>query len=92
MESVPDEVKRTVRKAQIHYREEKSKCDLVLELNARSLGEQEEQRQQEHDNYAAVDICHTVSDVRICSNHEPSEEVEKVVLKAEIPLKLIARC
>ena len=91
MESVPDEIERTVGKAQIHYRKEKSEDDLVLELDSRSLGEQEEQRQQEHDDNAAVDICHTVSDIRICSYHESSEEVEKVILKTVIDLQSVAR-
>ena len=92
MESVPDEIERTVGKAQIHYCKESAEYDLMLELDSCSLGKHEEQRQQEDYYYAAVDICHTVSDIRICRNHESSEEVEKASLKAVIGLELIAGC
>ena len=87
---MPDEIESAVREAQIHDGNEKSEYDLVLELDACSLRKKEEQGQQKSDDDAAVYIGHTVSDIRICRYHEPSQKVEKIVLERIINLKLVA--
>ena len=86
MESVPDEVESTVCKTQIHYTKQNAENDLVLEFDACSRRKQEKQRQQQDNDNSAVDICHAVSDIGICRNHEPSEEIEQTGLESIIRL------
>ena len=63
----------------------------MLELNACLRRKKEEQRQKKNDNDAAVDISHTVSDVRVSHYHESSEEIEELVLEVIVHLQGIAR-
>ena len=89
MHSVPDEIECPVCKTQIHDRSKNTEYDLMLELDAGSCRKQEEQRQQQNDDKTAVYISHTVSYIWICSHHQSSEEVEKVVLQSVISLEFI---
>ena len=52
--------------------------------NSGLLGKHEEQREQDDCHNAAVDIGHTVTDIRVGSNHESAKEIEQIVLESEI--------
>ena len=52
--------------------------------NSGLLGEHEEQREQDDCYDPAVDIGHTVTDIRVRSDHESAKEIEKIVLEREI--------
>ena len=81
MEAVPDIGHHTAAEAYVHD----CKSDTVSDtLSQTDLFTKEEQRDQHRNENTAVDIGHTVTDVRIRSYEETADEIEQIVGNGEL--------
>ena len=63
----------------------------MLEPDPRPRRKQEEQGEQQDNDQTAVNISHSVPDIRVGGNHQPSQKIKKIVLQGIVRFKRVTR-